>query len=88
MKKPVFRVRDLLWWKVLARLHWDPFDQGKVPDSLSLFLKSEKTPGLLSIGKGREYKPFHDFRPVPLAYPPQAQISNYSGPSPIHKILL
>jgi hypothetical protein len=39
---------DLLRWKVPARLR-------KVPASLSLFLKSEKTPALLYVGKG--YKP-------------------------------
>jgi hypothetical protein len=45
-------------------------DQRKVPTSLSLFLKSEKIPALLYIGKGPEYMPFRDFRPVPLAYRP------------------
>jgi hypothetical protein len=38
------------------------------PASLSLFLKSEKITVLLSVGKGPEYRPFRDFRPVPLAY--------------------
>ncbi len=40
-------------------------DQRKVPASLSLFLKSEKIPALLYIGKGHEYRPFHDLRSVP-----------------------
>ncbi len=47
-------------------------DQPKLPASLSLFLKSGKIPALLYVGKGREYKPFCDFRPV---------LSAYSGPS-------
>jgi hypothetical protein len=40
-------------------------DQRKVPASLSLFLKSEKIPALVCVGKGFEYRPFHDFQPVP-----------------------
>jgi len=36
-------------------------DQGKLLASLSLFLKSEKIPALLYIGKGPEYRPFRDF---------------------------
>ncbi len=43
-------------------------DQRKVPASLSLFLKSEKISALLYVGKGPQYRPFRDFRPVPLAY--------------------
>jgi hypothetical protein len=35
-------------------------DQRKVPDSLSLFLKSEKIPALLYV-EGPEYRPFGDF---------------------------
>jgi hypothetical protein len=31
------------------------------------------------IGKGPEYRPFLDFRPVPSTYRPQAQISNHGG---------
>jgi hypothetical protein len=42
-----------------------------------VFLKSEKIPALLYLGKGPEYKPFHDFQPVPSAYRPWAQISNH-----------
>jgi hypothetical protein len=63
LKKPVFSKRDLLSWKVLA--------------SLSLFLKSEKIPALLYVGKGPEYRPLHDFGFVPSAYWPRAQISNH-----------
>jgi hypothetical protein len=37
LKKPVFRKQDILGWKV--------------PASLSLFLKPEKIPALLYIGK-------------------------------------
>jgi len=58
-------------WKVLARLYWD------LPTSLSLFLKSEKIPAMFCFGKGPEYRPFRDFRPVPSAYGPRAQISNH-----------
>ncbi len=57
LKNPVFSKRDLLRWKV--------------PASLSLFLKSEKFPALLYVGKGPKYNPFRDFRPV------RAQISNH-----------
>jgi hypothetical protein len=51
-------------------------DQRKVLASLSLFLKREKIPALLYIGKGSEYRPFPDFRPVPSAYRSQPHISN------------
>jgi hypothetical protein len=54
-----------------------PSDQQKVSASLSLFLKSEKISALLYIEKGPEYMPFRDFRPVPSAYWPWAQISNH-----------
>jgi len=64
-------------WKVPARAVLGSSDQRKVPASLSLFLKCEKIPALLSVGKGPEYRPFRDFRPVPLAYRPRAQISNH-----------
>jgi hypothetical protein len=33
-------------------------DQRKVPDRVSLFLKSEKIPALLYLGNGSEYRPF------------------------------
>jgi hypothetical protein len=49
-KKPVFSKWDLLQWKALA--------------SLSLFLKSEKIPALLCVGKGPEY------RHLPLIFSP------------------
>ncbi len=52
-------------------------DQRKVPPSLPLFLKSEKIPALFNGGKGPKYRPFRDFRPVPSAYRPGAQISNH-----------
>ncbi len=39
-------------------------DQRKVPASLSLFLKSEKIPALLYVGKGPEYRPLPDLRSV------------------------
>jgi hypothetical protein len=42
-------------------------DQRKVPASLSLFLKSEKIPALLYIGKGPKYRPFCDLGSVPEA---------------------
>jgi hypothetical protein len=39
--------------------------------ALSLFLKSERIPALLYVGKGPEYKPFFDLRSVPEAkWPP------------------
>jgi hypothetical protein len=51
--------------------------------------KKWKNSALLYIGKGPEYRPFHDFWPVPLAYRARAQISNHrrastQAPSPIH----
>jgi hypothetical protein len=52
-------------------------DQRKIPASLSLFLKSEKIRALLYLGKGPEYRPFRDFRPVTSAYRPWGQISNH-----------
>jgi hypothetical protein len=52
-EKPVFRKWDLQQWKV--------------PASLSLFLKSEKIPALLCIGRGPTYRPFCDLRSVPEA---------------------
>jgi hypothetical protein len=61
---------------------------------LSLFLKSEKIPALLSVGKGLEYRPFRDFRPVPLAYLPawgtdlKSRKGLFLGPSPLRKALV
>jgi hypothetical protein len=71
LKKLVFSNLDLLRWKVTA--------------SLSLFLKSEKFPALLYIGKGPEYRPFREFRPVPLALGTDLKSWKglYSSPSPI-----
>jgi hypothetical protein len=52
-KKPVFRKRDLLQWKgSTSETLLGSSDQRKAPASLSLFLKSEKIPALLSVGKG------------------------------------
>jgi len=68
LKKPVFSKRDLLQWTVPANLYWD------LLTSLSLFLKSEKIPALLYVGKGPQYRPFHDFRPVPSAYERQISV--------------
>jgi hypothetical protein len=56
-------------------------DLQKVPARLSLFLKGEKIPALLYGGKGPEYMPFSDFRPIPSAYWPRAQISNHGKAS-------
>jgi hypothetical protein len=68
VKTPVFSKPDLLRWKVPARLYWGLLTSGRYPASLSLFLKCEKIPALLYIGKGPEYRPFLDFR---------AEISNH-----------
>ncbi len=47
-------------------------DERKVPANLSLFLKSDKIPALLYVGKGPEYSPFRDFdlfrRPIGLGH--------------------
>jgi hypothetical protein len=43
-------------------------DQRKVLASLTLYQKKEKIPDLLYIRKGPKYRPFCNFRPVPLAY--------------------
>ncbi len=78
LKKPVFSKRDLLWWKVhTSQALLGSSDQQKLPANLSLFLKSEKIQALLSVGKGPEYRPFCDFRPVPSAYWPGTQISSH-----------
>jgi hypothetical protein len=58
-------------------------NQLKVPTSLSLFLKSEKIPDLLYLGKGPQYRPL----PV-LGTDLKSQKGLYSGPSPIHKIFI
>ncbi len=59
-------------------------NQLKVPTSLSLFLKSEKIPALLSVGKGPEYRPL----PVVLGIDLKSRKGLYSGPSPIHRIFI
>jgi hypothetical protein len=51
--------------------------QRKLPASLSLFLKSEKIPSLLYLGKGPEYRPFRDLRSVPEAARPREQVENH-----------
>jgi hypothetical protein len=50
---------------------WDLL-QWKVPASLSLLLKSEKFAALIYLGKGRDNRPFCDFRLVPSASRPWA----------------
>jgi hypothetical protein len=60
-KKPVFSKRDLLSWKVPARLYWDLLTSGRYQPACHYFLKSEKVPALLYIGKGPEYRPFRAF---------------------------
>jgi hypothetical protein len=54
VKKPVFTKRDLLQWKVPARLYWDHLTSGRYQLAFPLFLKIEKIPALLYIGKGPE----------------------------------
>jgi hypothetical protein len=51
-------------------------DQRKLPANLSLFLKSEKIPSLLYLGKGPEYRTFRDLRSVPEAGRPREQVEN------------
>jgi len=70
----VFSKWDLLQWKVPSG-RYQPSSTGI--SSLSLFLKSEKIPSPLYLGKGLKYMPFRDFLPVSSAYRPQAQISNH-----------
>jgi hypothetical protein len=88
-QKPGFSKRDLLLWKVpTSQALLGSSDQWKVPASLSLFLKSEKIPALLYVGKGHEYRPFSDFRRL-LALgtdlKSQKGLCFVSGPSPIQK---
>jgi hypothetical protein len=54
---------------------------------LSLFLKSEKIPALLYVGKGPEYMAYREFRPAALAYRPRAQILNHSRPCTLTLLL-
>ncbi len=71
LKERVFSKRDLLQWKVPAKLYWDLLTSGRYQPAC------EKIPALLYVGKGPEYRPFHDFQLVPLAYRPRAEISNH-----------
>jgi hypothetical protein len=66
------------------------YDQSKVPPSLSLFLKSEKIPALVYIGKGPEYtgaSAIFGLFPGPTSSGTylKSQKGLYSGPSPIQK---
>ncbi len=45
-------------WRNLFSASGIFFSGGRLPASLSLFLKSEKIPALLYVGKGPEYRPF------------------------------
>jgi hypothetical protein len=67
LKKPIFIKWDLFAVEGTSHVVLGSSDQQKVPASLSLFLKSEKIPALLYVGKGPGYRPFRDFRPVPLS---------------------
>jgi hypothetical protein len=75
--------------KACAEIYYE----SKSANYLSPFLKSEKIPALLFVGKGLapEYRPFHDFQPVPWVYQPLSTYLKsrkgllYSGPSPIPK---
>jgi hypothetical protein len=58
-------------------------NQLKVPTSLPLFLKSEKIPALLSLGKGPKYRPLRV-----LGTDLKSQKGLYSGPSPIQRIFI
>jgi hypothetical protein len=55
-------------------------DPWKVPASLSLFLKSEKIPALLYVGKGPEHWSLRAFRPIPSAYWPWHRSKITEGP--------
>ncbi len=85
LKKPVFTKRDLLAVEGTSETVLGSSDQRKVPARrlLSPFLKSEKIPALLYVGKGPEYMPFHDLFSRPAGLGHNSQIS-YAGPSPIH----
>jgi hypothetical protein len=68
------------------------FDQRKVPASLSLFLKSEKIPALLYVGKRPSRGPsvIFDLFPWPTGLGHRSQITKgpiLSGPSPTLKNL-
>jgi hypothetical protein len=57
-----------MWWKVPARLYWDLLTNERYQPACHYFLKSEKIPALLYKGKGPEYRPFRNFRPVHTAW--------------------
>ncbi len=54
----LFSARGIFWVEGTTQAVLGSSDQRKVPASLSLFLKSEKVPALLSLGKWPEYRPF------------------------------
>jgi hypothetical protein len=58
MKKPVFQQVGSSAAEGISQAVLGSSDQQKVPASLSLFLKSEKIPALLYVGKGPAYRPF------------------------------
>jgi hypothetical protein len=61
LKKPVFIKGDLPLWKVPARLDWDLLTSGRYQPNCHYSKKWKKFSALLYIGKGPEYRPFHDF---------------------------
>jgi hypothetical protein len=66
LKKPVFKQAGSSAVEGTSEAVLRSSDQRKVPASPpSLFLKSEKIPALLYVGKGPAYRPFRDFRSVP-----------------------
>ncbi len=84
LKKPVFTKAGSSAVEDTSETVLGSSDQRKVRASLlSLFLKSEKIPALLYVGKGPEYRPFHDLFSRPAGLGHMSQIS-YVGPSPIH----
>ncbi len=44
LKKPVFNKRDLLLWKVLARLYWDLLTSGRYQPACHYFWKVKQNP--------------------------------------------
>jgi len=78
LKKPVFSKRDLLAVEGTSQAVLGSSDQRKVPAKpVTVSKKWKKSQLSPCVGKWPpEYRPFRDFRPVPLAYRPRAQISN------------
>ncbi len=66
LKKRVFSKRDLLGWKVPARLYWDLLTSGRYQPPYHYFSALRR--------KRTLYRPFHDFSTL---YRPWAQISNH-----------